>query len=147
MRLTLALSACALLLLPFLAAPAFSAPVTLDIGVVLASNDGKEIDPALSEIKGKLSQMFKYTAYKLLDRQKKSAEPGQAVEMALPGNRTLKLVPEAPDAKGKEKVALQIHEGAKSLLSTSLVLSKGGMVLVGGPKHQNGELILFIIAE
>jgi len=38
-------------------------------------------------------------------------------------------------------------EGERNLLTTTLGLSRGGMVIVGGPSYQKGVLILIISAE
>ena len=38
-------------------------------------------------------------------------------------------------------------EGQRNLLTTTLGLSRGGMVLVGGPAYQNGVMILIISAD
>jgi hypothetical protein len=143
---------CRVLLLPLLAilllaGPAFAAQsVNIEVGVALASRDGNAIDPALSKLKSKLQSMFNYTSYKMVDRQKRAIGVGETSEIPLPGNRILKATPASIDA-GKIKLDLQIVEGGKNKLTTSLGLPKGGMVLVGGPAYQNGVLILVISAE
>ncbi len=128
--------------------PAFaSAPsVTVEVGVAHASNEGSTIDPALSKLKSKLQEMFKYSSYKMLDRQKRTIAVGGTGEIPLPGNRILKATPASVDGN-KIKLDVQIIEGGKNRLTTSLGLNKGGMVLVGGPAWQNGVLILVISAE
>ena len=51
-------------------------------------------------------------------------------------------------AKGKKvRLAVQIMEGSRNLLTTTLGLTRGGMVLVGGPSYQKGVMILIISAE
>jgi hypothetical protein len=90
--------------------------------------------------------MFNYTAYKMLDRQKRTIAVGGTGEIPLPGNRILKATPASLEG-GKIKLNIQILEGGKDKLTTSLGLNKGGMVLVGGPAYQNGVLILIISAE
>jgi hypothetical protein len=51
----------------------------------------------------------------------------------------------APDKK--VRLAVQITEGGRSLLTTTLGLSRGGMVLVGGLPSPSGVMILMISAE
>ena len=41
----------------------------------------------------------------------------------------------------------EVITGGKSLIATTLGLSRGGMVLVGGPSYKGGVLILLISAE
>jgi hypothetical protein len=130
-----------------LPAVAHAAPsVTVEVGVAHASNEGSSIDPALSKLKSKLQDMFKYSSYKMLDRQKRTIAVGATGEIPLPGNRVLKATPASVEG-GKIKLDVQILEAGKNKLTTSLGLNKGGMVLVGGPAYQNGVLILVISAE
>lgn len=121
-------------------------PVSIDVGVVVASNEGARMDPALASIKAKLQSMFNYSSYRMLDRMKKPLAVGETGEFALPGNRSMRVTP-APASGPKVRLAVQVMEGHRNLLSTTLGLSRGGMVLVGGPSYQNGVMILIISAE
>jgi len=120
--------------------------VSVEIGSVYASNEGASMDPVLGNIRGKIQSMFNYTSYKLLDRKRRSLAVGETGEFELPGRRTMRVTP-VPAQGNKVRLSVQISEGAKNLLTTTLGLSRGGMVLVGGPSHQAGVLILIISAE
>jgi len=120
--------------------------VAVDIGVVLASAEGSTVDPALAPLRGKLASMFNYSSYRLLDRMRRTLEVGRTEEFALPGGRSIRVTP-APPAGNKVRLGVQLMEGARNLLTTTLGLSRGGMVLVGGPSYRNGVLILLISAE
>jgi len=122
------------------------APVTVDLGVAVASNEGTRIDPQLADLRTKLKAMFDYTSYRMVDRRKRTLAVGETGEFALPGGRSMRVTP-APSPGSKVRLAVQIMEGQRNLLTTTLGLSRGGMVLVGGPAHQNGVLILIISAE
>jgi len=140
----------ALLLLLSFPAGSAAAPagpsVTVDLGVVLASQEGTTMDPALSSIQDKLRSMFNYTAYRMLDRQRKSLSVGETEVFPLPGNRSMTVTP-SPSRGKKVRLAVEIREGGKNLIATTLGLSRGGMVLVGGPSYKGGVLILLISAE
>ena len=120
--------------------------VTLDVGAAYASNEGTSIDPALGAIRGKLRSMFNYTSYRMLDRKRRTLSVGETGEFELPGNRTMQatLLPSRGD---KVRLLIRISEGPRKLLTTTLGLRRGGMVLVGGPTHLSGVLILIISAE
>jgi len=120
--------------------------VSVDVGSIYASNEGTAMDPALGNIRGKLQSMFNYTSYRMLDRKRRTLAVGQVGEYDLPGRRTMRVTPLAAPEK-KVRLSVQINEGPKSLLTTTLGLSRGGMVLVGGPSHQAGVLIFIISAE
>jgi len=120
--------------------------VSVDVGSVYASDEGTSIDPALGTIRGKLHSMFNYTSYRMLDRKRRALSVGEAGEFELPGRRTMRatLLPARGD---KVRLSIRISDGPRNLLTTTLGLRRGGMVLVGGPTHQAGVLILIISAE
>jgi hypothetical protein len=135
------------LLLLFAAAPSEAADtVNVDVGMVYASNEGTSIDPALGTIRGKLHSMFNYTSYRMLDRKRRSLSVGEAGEFELPDRRTMRATL-LPARGNKVRLSVQIFDGPRNLLTTTLGLRRGGMVLVGGPSHQAGVLILIISAE
>ena len=136
----------AVLLLAAGTAASAEAPVSIDLGVAVASNEGTRIDPQLSDLRAKLKAMFDYTSYRMVDRRKRTLAVGETGEFALPGGRSMRVTP-APSSGSKVRLAVQIMEGQRNLLTTTLGLSRGGMVLVGGPAYQNGVLILIISAE
>lgn len=139
-----------LLLLPVLMFAAVSSEaadtVSVDVGSVYASNEGTSIDPALGTIRVKLHSMFNYTSYRMLDRKRRSLSVGEAGEFELPDRRAMRatLLPSRGD---KVRLLVQISDGPRKLLTTTLGLRRGGMVLVGGPSHKAGVLILIISAE
>ena len=136
-----------LLLLLFAAVPSEAADtVAVEVGAVYASNEGTSIDPALGTIRGKLHSMFNYTSYRMLDRKRRSLSVGEAGEFELPGRRTMRATL-LPAQGNKVRLSVQISDGSRNLLTTTLGLRRGGMVLVGGPSHQSGVLIFIISAE
>ena len=120
--------------------------VSVEVGSVYASNEGSSIDPALGTIRGKLHSMFSYTSYRMLDRKRRSLSVGEAGEFELPGHRTMRATPR-PARGDKVRLYIQISDGPRNLLTTTIGLRRGGMVLVGGPTHGAGVLILIISAE
>lgn len=135
------------LLLLLAAVPSEAAgTVSVDVGAVYASNEGTSIDPALGTIRGKLQSMFNYTSYRMLDRKRRSLAVGETGEFELPGRRSMRATP-LPAEGNKVRLSIQISDGQKKLLTTTLGLNRGGMVLVGGPSYQAGVLILIISAE
>jgi hypothetical protein len=136
----------AVLLFAHAVAASPDSPVAIDVGVVVASNDGTTMDPALSSIQKKLQSMFNYSSYRMVDRLKRTLNVNETGDFGLPGHRSMRVTP--VPAKGKKvRLAVQIMEGEKNLLTTTLGLTRGGMVLVGGPSYQKGVLILIISAE
>src|SRR3990172_1828544 len=122
------------------------APVAVDVGVVVASNEGNTMDPALTPIRNQLHSMFNYTSYRLVERLKRTLAVGETGDFNLPGNRSMRVTP-VPAKGNKVRLAAQMMEAERNLLTTTLGLTRGGMVLVGGPPYQKGVLILIISAE
>jgi hypothetical protein len=90
--------------------------------------------------------MFNYSSYKVLDRKRRTLAVGETGDFDLPGGRSMRVTP-VPASEMKVRLAVQILEGGRNLLTTTLGLSRGGMVLVGGPPYQSGVMILLISAE
>jgi hypothetical protein len=120
--------------------------VSVDVGSVYASNEGSSVDTALSHIRGKLRGMFNYSSYRMLDRKRRALAVGETGEFELPGRRSMRVTP-LPSPARKVRLSVQIREGGRNLLSTTVGLSRGGMVLVGGPSHETGVLIFIISAD
>ena len=122
------------------------ARVAIDVGVVVASHDGPTMDPELSSIRNELQSMFNYSSYRMVDRLKRTLSVGETGDFGLPGDRSMRVTP-VPAKGNKVRLAVQVMEGGRNLLTTTLGLSRGGMVIVGGPPYQKGVLILIISAE
>jgi len=112
----------------------------------VASNEGDAMDPALTPIRNQLRSMFNYTSYRLVERLKRTLSVGETGDFGLPGNRSMRVTP-VPAKGNKVRLAVQMMEAERNLLTTTLGLTRGGMVLVGGPPYQKGVLILIISAE
>jgi len=120
--------------------------IAIDVGSVYASNSGNEIDPSLVHIQGKLEYMFDYSSYRLLDRKRQRLSKGEKKEFELPDKRSMRIKVLSVEGK-KVRLYVLIQEKGKKLLGTTLGLSRGGMVLVGGPVHESGVLIFLISAD
>jgi len=120
--------------------------ITIDVGSVYASNSGNEKDPSLIHIQGKLEHMFDYSSYRLLDRKRQKFSEGERKEFELPDKRSMRIKLLSVEGK-KIRLYVRIQEKGKKLLGTTLGLSRGGMVLVGGPAHESGVLIFLISAD
>jgi len=135
-----------LLIIAQIAVASPDAPVAIDVGVVVASHEGPTMDPALASIRNQLQSMFNYSSYRMIDRLKRTLSVGETGEFGLPGGRSMRVTP-VPAKGNKVRLAVQVMEGERNLLTTTLGLSRGGMVIVGGPSYQKGVLILIISAE
>src|SRR5574341_634134 len=119
-------------------------PVSLTVQVIHASNQGVAVDPALAKVRSQLSSLT-YTNYRLLETHPLSTRLGAKHAVALPGGRTLDLYPYGL-SDGRLELLVTITEGAKRILDTTIRLSNNSAILVGGPSHAGGVLIVALSA-
>ncbi len=127
--------------------PAFATgadPIRLGVEVIYASNEGQRVDPSLARVERQL-RAFRYSSFRQLGSHALVQSIGQQGTVPLPGGRTLLLVPQGVSG-GSVVLLASIQGGGKVLLNTELKLANGGTILVGGPVHEAGVLILAITA-
>jgi hypothetical protein len=145
LALAVPLLALVLVLVRVASAPAAGA-VHVTIGSVLATDGGAEFDSRLVAMKPQFESLFRYSSYRLMKRETRAVGFGEASSYDIPGGRYLVVAPqEFRDSKVIMKVMLL--EGGRPLVDTSVALRNGGVLLLGGPKQQEGVLIISIGAE
>lgn len=122
--------------------------VNLNATLILASSEGSGIDPALKAYESNLRRLFKYKSYRVQGRS--------AARVSLPGDATINLgsghrLTLSSQASGGGKIRLSIRwsDGRRTLINTTLNMTKGVPALLGGPSapSQNGNLILALVAR
>jgi len=120
--------------------------VPLKVQVIYAANEPGGVDSRLGSLAGELQKTFRYSKYELLDSPQGSAPLNQAWRTALPGDRSLEITPTAIQ-DGEYTLSVRVQaSGGQSLVNTRVKLKAGRSVLVGGPTHQKGVLIIAITA-
>ncbi|HWU37890.1 MAG TPA: hypothetical protein VN203_09550 [Candidatus Acidoferrum sp.] len=132
----------------FVAAPTvtFTAQATVPfrIQVIYAANEPGGVDNSLGGLADDLQRTFRYSMYRLLDSPHGSAALNQAWVTSLPGDRRLEIVPTAIQ-EGQYSLTVRVLAPAgQAVVNTSVRLKSGATVLVGGPTHQKGVLIIAI---
>ena len=139
--------AVALTVLPLAAIAAHAQErVALEVGTVLATNASTHIDSQLASVRGQLQRLFQYTSYRLVKQETNEVSCGKPASFEIPGGRHLEVT--AKDTRGG-RVALNVAlmKGRHELLRTDLTLGKRGTIMVGGPRYENGVLIIWIGAK
>ncbi len=141
----LALLTAGLFLIGAHAASAQSRPcdVVVHIKSVLASDMEEPIDPQLKELQRKLRLLFPFKAYHLESHSDAETRCGKMIEFTLPGGRILHVQPREIDGDmiGMELV---LFEGARPMLTTDVKLPNNGTLMLGGPRYQQGMLIISV---
>jgi hypothetical protein len=118
--------------------------VRLGVDVIYASQDGQDFDPNLAHVERQL-RTFRYSSFRRLGSHQLVRSIGQQGTISLPGGRSLLLAPQGISG-GSVVLLLSIQGGGKAPFNTELKLANGGTILVGGPGHEAGVLILAITA-
>jgi len=129
------------------AAAAEAGGVAVSVGTVLATDGGQtEFDSRLVSVKPQFDSLFRYSSYRLMKQEKRALDWGQGASFDIPGGRYLVI---APKELRDSKVAMQVMllEGGRPLVDTAVALRDHGVLLLGGPKHQEGVLIIVIGAD
>ena len=128
------------------AAPA--APmVELHVDAVLASDTNQGMDKRLLASMGhQLQGLFGFSTYRLETHEDGQTPCGKMMTFALPGGHMLHVQPRAIDG---DMIAMELvlFEGARSIMTTDLKLKNNGRLIVGGPRYEQGMLIISIGAN
>ena len=124
-------------------APRGPAPgkVSVQMLVVAASDSTTGVDPKLQHLQRHLS-FLRYSGYSLLDTYQADLSPGGTSTFQLVGNRRVTVTLNARDAQ-RAQFRIQFYgRQDNKLLDTTLSVNRNGTVIVAGPKHEDGILIL-----
>jgi hypothetical protein len=125
-----------------------SHPRQVDVHVdsVLATDTDEGIDERLSSIGRQLQALFSYSTYRLVNHQDGAAQCGKMIAFTLPGGRILHVQPRAVDG---DMIAMELvlFQGPRPIMTTDLKLKNRGLLILGGPRYQQGMLIISIGAS
>lgn len=120
--------------------------VSVFVDSVLAADTNEGIDVRLAPLQRKLQGLFSFTTYSLVSRQDGQTECGKMVAFMLPGGKILHVQPRAVDG---DMIAMEIvmFDGTRPMMTTDLKLKDNGTLIVGGPRYEQGMLIVSIRAS
>jgi len=124
-------------------APPVVDTVNIHIESVLAADTHEGTDPRLASMSDRLKALFDYSTYRLVSRNDSKTSCGKMVAFTLPGGRILHI---APQEVGDGMIAMELilFQGAQPVMSTDLKLPNHGVLILGGPRYQEGMLIVFV---
>ena len=138
--------AAVLAVLPFAVTAWAQDRVALEVGTVLATNSSNQIDAELASIRGQLERLFQYTSYRLVKQEVSDVSCGKPASFEIPGGRHLLVM--AKDTRGgRVSLNVALMKDRHVLMRTDLTLGKRGTIMVGGPRYENGVLIIWIGAK
>lgn len=122
--------------------------VRIRVESVMAANTAEGMDRRIAHtpMADRLQALFEFSTYRLISQQEQNTVCGRMVAFTLPGGRILHIAPRAID-DGMIAMELILFEGARPIMSTDLKLMNHGMLIVGGPRYQQGMLITTVTTD
>ena len=114
----------------------------MSIRVIHATKDGTRIDPGVTDLKADLSQLA-FTSFKLLDGHTKTVFDREVVALEFPGSRWLEVRTRGVAKDGSLKVSMKVRD---LKFKAKAKVGAGSTVLLGGPPHMGGSIILAVTA-
>lgn len=115
------------------------------ITVLGASNEGSDFNLDNDAYRDKLIKLFSYKSYNQLTQQKVSLSNSETQKLILPQGYELSLSLKAEE-QGKILIQASILKENQKFLDTSLSILKPGVVFLGGPPIEKGDLVLVLEA-
>jgi len=140
--------ASALLLLPVCLAA--QTPVAFQVRVIQASKQPGGVDARLSGLAKELQELqkaFGYTAFHLLDAPRGVAPLNQQWKAAIPGNRSLEIVPTASQGGQHTLQVRFLGANGQVMVNSQVRLKSGATVFVGKVPHQEADIYIAISAD
>jgi RNA polymerase sigma-70 factor (ECF subfamily) len=103
-------------------------------------------DEYLDGIIAKLRTLFRYKQYMMLERYRAEVPLGVKKQWSVPGDRQLEVVPERIMDRAV-KIRLRLARGSLTELNAHIQAQSGSPALIGGPRYNDGVLIIVIWAH
>lgn len=121
-----------------------SRQVTVSIDSVMAADTNEGIDARLASMTSRLRTLpFSYSTYRLVKSEDKKTSCGKMINFTLPGGRILHVAPHRID-DGMIAMELVLFQDERPEMSTELKLPNHAFLILGGPRYEQGMLIVFI---
>lgn len=118
--------------------------VAITIRIIAASPTKGEVDKRLVKLQKRLSD-FAFASYRLLSEQQVVLGLDSKETLTLPGNRVLEIRPLKFEKSGKLRIGILLYGKSEAkLMDADYSIEPGGDILIGGPKWEDGALLVFI---
>jgi hypothetical protein len=120
--------------------------VNVYIDSVMAADTNEGTDPRLAPMGQKLRGLFGFSTYSLIGHNEGQTDCGKMIAFTLPGGKILHVQPRAIDG---DMIAMEIvlFDGTRPMMTTDLKLKNNGTLIVGGPRYEQGMMIISIGAS
>ena len=103
-------------------------------------------DEHFNRILARLRELFRYKEYTTLERYRAQVPVGTTQRWAVPGDRLLEVMPEGV-VNSAVRMRLRLARGNLIELNVNVLAQPGRPALIGGPRYDDGVLIIVIWAD
>lgn len=135
-----------IIFLILLSSPITNAQIQTRLRVIQASSTERGIDPSLKDIHNQLGSLFSFTSYRLLKDEIINLSPNSPSVIPIQPGRFIEIIL-IGFRRDTAELRLRIKRDREDILNTQLRLSSGRTVIIGGPKHGEGVVILALSAR
>ncbi len=120
-------------------------PVTFEATLVLASNDPASLDRRLEQISFQLRRIFNFDYFRFMADGSASAQLPSQFSISLGPDDELQI--QAAPKGDRIRAEVNWLRGGRSVLNTTVVMKRGAHAILGGVPHENGKLIVTLLAK
>jgi len=121
------------------------AQVQVWLRAIHASNSGSSVDPSLRDLHKELGSLFSFTSYHLMREETLNLSLNQTVSISAHEGRIILEATLVGLHKGMAEIRLRVVREGTEILNTQVRLFPGRTILVGGPKHLRGGVVIYAL--
>lgn len=131
-----------LILISQASAFAFSS-INAKVELIKATKNSKVVDPKLKDLIDEITPVLNYTGFTFIKKSEQELNTGQSSIVSMSTEKSLKLIFSGFEEEGA-RVRVEILEKNKKVFHTVLILVDDSFVLLGGPKYEDGMMLIRI---
>jgi hypothetical protein len=141
----IALSLAIVFTLLFFSASLSLAQIHVRMRAIHASDAGSNVDPALKDLHRELGSLFNFTSYRLMKDEMLNLSMNHPVSFFSREGKIDVVVTLVGLRKGTADVRIRVIRDGSQILNTQVRLYPGRTVLVGGPRHRRGGVVIYAL--
>ncbi len=122
-----------------------SAQVQVRLRAIHASDAASGVDPSLRDLHKELGSLFSFTSYRLMKEETVNLSLKQPASFSYREGRIILEVTLVGLQRGVAEVKIRVVREGSEVLNTQVRLFPGRTVLVGGPRHTRGGVVIYAL--
>ena len=121
------------------------AQVQARVRIIQASKVGSTVDASLKDVYGQLGSLFNFTSYRLMKDETLNLSLNQPASFSSRDGTIILETTLVGLHKGFAEVRIKVVRDKNEILNTQVRLFPGRTVLVGGPRHTRGGVVIYAL--